>query len=256
MGSAACLSTWQRSLASLELSIQGGGRHVENDDVKFMDNKEDDVRRVPAFDGRLDAYKDYRKRALIYFNSLEDNKQSLATPRLIASLTGPAFECFRERDPANFRHEGGVAQLLAVLDERFQFTPEQELSDKLEDLLFRIRCQKGEETTSFTTRFETAVAKVEELLTEEQRAERRRQMDIQRSEYRRASLDYMVARRQHEAATAAQAEGAEQPPAPVPPTPPRELPQVQPFHFPEVVKSFIFLSFRPGLRYCVRLVVP
>ena len=134
-----------------------------------------------------------------------------------------------------------MAQLLAVLDERFQFTPEQELSDKLEDLLFRLRRRRGEESTSFVTRFETSLGKVEDLITEEQRAERRRQADLQRSEYRRASLDYMVARRQHELTVAGLATGQEPPAEPIAPAPPADLPQLQPFRFPEVVKGCIFL---------------
>ncbi|CAE6968863.1 ABCA1 [Symbiodinium natans] len=244
LGSAVCQSTWQRGSedALLEPSIQGGTQHDESFDYATMDiNKDDDKRGVPQFSGKLDEYRDYRKRALLYFNSLEDSKQNLAAPRLISSLSGAAFECFRERDPAEFRTDRGVAQLLAILDERFQFTPEQELSDKLEDLLFRLRRRRGEESTSFVTRFETALAKVEELITEEQRVERRRQGDLMRSEFRRASLDFIVAQQQHQATVAALPEGAEAPAEPLAPTPPRELPQVQTFRFPEVVKGFIFL---------------
>ena len=204
LGCAARQSTWQRSLrsASLELSIQGGcQRHRTTRSFKDMEYKEDESKRVPAFDGKLDAYRNYRKRALIYFNSLEDNKQSLAAPRLIASMTGPAFEVFREKDPADFRNDRGVLQLLAILDERFNFSPEQELSDRLEELFFRLRRRKGEETTAFTTRFEVILAKTEELISEEHRLERRRQMEQQKAEYRRASLDFMVLRQQHEAAS-------------------------------------------------------
>ena len=244
LGSAVCQLTWQRSFglaASLEPSIQGGIQHDVNYEYESMDSNKDDEKRVPQFSGKLDEYRDYRKRALLYFNGLEDSKQNLAAPRLIANLGGAAFECFRERDPAEFRNTRGVAQLLAVLDERFQFTPEQELSDKLEDLLFRLRRRRGEESTSFVTRFETSLAKVEELITEEQRAERRRQADLQRSEYRRASLDYMVARRQHELTVAGLATGQEPPAEPIAPAPPADLPQLQPFRFPEVVKGFIFL---------------
>ncbi|OLQ11048.1 hypothetical protein AK812_SmicGene5122 [Symbiodinium microadriaticum] len=220
---------------------EGGIQHDVNYEYESMDSNKDDEKRVPQFSGKLDEYRDYRKRALLYFNGLEDSKQNLAAPRLIANLGGAAFECFRERDPAEFRNTRGVAQLLAVLDERFQFTPEQELSDKLEDLLFRLRRRRGEESTSFVTRFETSLAKVEELITEEQRAERRRQADLQRSEYRRASLDYMVARRQHELTVAGLATGQEPPAEPIAPAPPADLPQLQPFRFPEVVKGFIFL---------------
>ena len=197
--------TWQRGLSAAtrsccsavrELLIQGGvWRHRPSRTFVNMETKEDNPKAVPAFDGKLDNYRDYRKRALIYFNSLEDHKQSLAAPRLIASLGGSAFECLRERDPADFRNQRGVMQLLAVLDERFQFSPEQELSDKLEDLFFRLRRRRGEETTSFTTRFETMLAKTEELITDEHRQERRRQTEAQRAEYRRTSLDFVVARR-------------------------------------------------------------
>ena len=242
------LSTWQRSLGSARAAsakcrtIQGDRGRPHVDFVHSnMDNKEDESKRVPTFDGKLDHYRDYRKRALLYFNGLEDSKQSLAGPRLISNLSGPAFECFRERDPAEYRNHNGVVRMLAVLDERFQFTPEQELSDKLEDLLFRLRRRRGEETTSFTTRFETLLAKTEDLISEEHRSERRKQQDALRAEYRRQSLDYMVARQQHQAQVAALGEGEAPPPEPVAPAPPSELPAIQPFRFPETMKGFLYL---------------
>ena len=131
----ACQLTWQRSrFAPSEPKIQGGR---QQDDVNFdiMDHMDDD-KRVPSFDGRLDQYRNYRKRALLYYHGLEDSKQSLAAPRLIANLSGSAFECFREKDPGAYRNDTGVINMLAVLDARFQFTPEQELSDWLENLLY------------------------------------------------------------------------------------------------------------------------
>ena len=238
------LPTWQRSLSSAKsLLIQGSGRwhRFENDTRVIMETKEDESKRVPVFDGKLDQYRDYRKRALLYLNGLEDNKQSLAAPRLISNLTGPAFECFRERDPANFRNDNGVLQMLAVLDERYQFTPEQELSDKLEDLFFRLRRRRGEETTSFTTRFETLLSKTEDLISEEQKVERRKQQDLLKAEFRRQSLDYMVSRQQHDAQVAALGEGEVPPPEPVAPSPPQEIPVPPAFRFPEAMKGFLYL---------------
>ena len=186
----AVLSTLQRSrFAPRELSsIQGNRRRQWNYHDYDMAEKDNEDKRVPCFDGRLDQYRDYRKRALLYYHGLEDSKQSLAAPRLIANLSGSAFECFREKDPGTYRNDSGVSSVLAVLDSRFQFTPEQELSDWLENLLYRMRRRRGEETTAFTTRFETTVAKVEDLISSEQRLERRRQ-DQQRAEFRRQSLD-------------------------------------------------------------------
>ena len=167
-------STWQRSRSAFK--IQGDWQQK---DILFMnmETKEDD-KRVPNFAGRLDLYRDYRKRALLYFHGLEDSKQTLAAPRLIANLSGSAFECFREKDPGAFRNASGVISMLAVLDSRFQFTPEQELSDWMENLLCRMRRKRGEETTAYTTRFETTLAKVEDLITAELRLERRRQQDF------------------------------------------------------------------------------
>ena len=194
----ACCLTWQRG-RSFDWLIQGTARRCRDIFYKHMDSKDDESsKRVPAFDGRLDAYRDFRKRALLYYYGLEDGKQILAGPRLIANLSGSAFEVFRERDPGDFRHENGLQQVLNLLDARFQFTPEQELSDNLENALYRIRRKKGEETTSFTTRFETVLAKVEELITEEVRQERQRQIDVARTEYRRRSLDFMVALSGHQ----------------------------------------------------------
>ena len=239
------LSTWQRSLScseSVALVIQGAAccLGVNEFHFKAMDSKDDD-KKIPSFDGKLDAYREYRRRALLYYHGLEDSKQSLAAPRLIAALTGPAFECFRERDPGNFRNTGGVQSMLDILDARFQYTPEQELSEWMEILMYRLRRHQGEETTSFTTRFETTLLKVEELVTEEMKLERRRQQDLLRMDYRRQSLDYVVAQQQHQAVLAGLAEGQPAPTAPVPPMPPTELPQVDAFHLPEVLKGFLYL---------------
>ena len=239
-------STWQRSpgFASLgaAFSIQGGARqHTSTSRDMTMENKIDDSKVVPSFDGKLDQCRDYRKRALLYFNGLEDGKQILAGPRLISNLSGPAFECFRERDPSDFRNPRGVLQLLSILDDRFQFSPEQDLSDRLEELFFRLRRRRGEETTSFSTRFETLMAKTEALITEEQRADRKKQQDLQRAEYRRQSLDYIVSKQEHDALIATLADGADRPEAPRPPAPPPDLPTIQPFTFPETLKGFLFL---------------
>ena len=243
-GTARLLSTWQRSLCSsfIACGIQGAACrvHTVNNDDKIMDSKDDD-RKVPSFDGRLDGYRDYRRRALLYFHGLEDTKQSLAAPRLIAALTGSAFECFRERDPGDFRNTGGVKTMLDILDARFQYTPEQELSEWMENLLYKLRRQQGEETTAFTTRFETTLSKTEDLITEELRLERRRRQDQARAEYRRQSLDYMVARQQHQVAAAVLPEGQTPPPGPEPPVPPSDPPQVAPFRLPEVLKGFLYL---------------
>eukprot|EP00439_Symbiodinium_sp_Y106_P023343 s4218_g2.t2 len=156
-------------------------------------------------------------------------------------LESPAFECFRERDPSDFRNPRGVLQLLSILDDRFQFSPEQDLSDRLEELFFRLRRRRGEETTSFSTRLETLMAKTEALITEEQRAERKKQQDLQRAEYRRQSLDYIVSKQEHDALIATLADGADRPEAPRPPAPPPDLPTIQPFTFPETMKGFLFL---------------
>ena len=233
----ASLSTWQRSRSAVK--IQGDWQQK---DTLFLDmeTKEDD-KRVPSFDGRLDQYRDYRKRALLYFHGLEDSKQTLAAPRLIANLSGSAFECFREKDPGAFRNASGVINMLAILDSRFQFTPEQELSDWMENLLYKMRRKRGEETTAYTTRFETTLAKVEDLITTELKLERRRQHDFQRAEFRRASLDYMVALQAHQAAVASLPEGATPPEPPVGPAAPEEPPAVEHFQFPEVIKGFLYL---------------
>ena len=244
-GTAYLPSTWQRSLvcsSRFALTIQGAVCCLGLVEIhaKDMDTKEDD-RRIPTFDGKLDSYRDYRRRALLYFHGLEDPKQSLAAPRLIASLAGPAFECFRERNPGDFRNTGGVQSMLDILDARFQYTPEQELSEWMETLMYRLRRHQGEETTSFTTRFETTLLKVEELVTEEMKLERRRQQDLIRMEYRRQSLDYVVAQQQHQATIAGLPEGQTAPAGPVPPSPPIELPSVEAFHMPEVLKGFLYL---------------
>ena len=243
VGRALPVLTWQRSLLeALGASIQGTGcfspiHIIQN---KNMD-KDDDQRKVPAFDGKLDSYREYRRRAWLYYYGLEDSKQGLAAPRLIANLSGSAFEAFRERDPGEFRNDQGVQRMLAILDARFQYTPEQEMSEWLETLFFKLRRHQGEETTAFTARFETTLAKAEELVTEELRQDRRRRADLQKAEFRRQSLDYMVRLQQHHSETATTPQGETAPAAPVPPTPPLELPAVEPFRFPEVMKGFLFL---------------
>ncbi|CAE7766960.1 GIP [Symbiodinium sp. CCMP2592] len=243
-GTTLLLSTWQRSLVLFctSLLIQGAAYQFRfvNDSFEAMETKDDD-KKIPTFDGRLDTYREYRRRALFYYHGLEDSKQSLAAPRLISVLSGSAFECFRERDPGDFRNTGGVKAMLDILDARYQYTPEQELSEWLETLLYKLRRQQGEETTAFTTRFETTVAKAEELMTEELKLERRRHQDMIRAEYRRQSLDFIVAQQAHQAALAGLGDGQDPPPAPVPPTPPSEQAPVVPFRMPEVMKGFLYL---------------
>ena len=139
-------------------------------------------------------------RVLLYFHGLEDAKQSLAAPRLISALSGSAFECFPERDPGDFRHNCGVKSMLDILDARYQYSPEQELSE-------------WQETTAFATRYESTKLKVEELVTQELKLERSRVQEASTSQAQAPQLG------RHQATVAALPDGAEHPPAPVLPPP-------------------------------------
>ena len=85
------------------------------------------------------------------------------------------------------------------------------------------------------------VHKLEDLITEELRLERRKAMEAARAEYRRSSLDYLVARQQHEMLVAGLGDGEQAPAAPVAPTAPVDPPETPRFEFPEVVKGFLYL---------------
>ena len=110
----------------------------------------------------------------------------------------------------------------------------------MENLLYRLRQNRGEESTAYTTRFESALSKVEELITAEQRAESRRHAELARAECRRQSLDFIVALQSHNDAIAAMPEGAEAPAAPIAPVPPAAA-EVRLFTLPEVRKGFLYL---------------
>ena len=98
--SVACLSTWQRGSGCSAKSgaIQAGRRrHAVNHTFLDMESTDDDLKRVPTFDGRLDQCPDYRKRALLYLNSLEDSRQVLAGHALSAIFLDQRLKSFAGR---------------------------------------------------------------------------------------------------------------------------------------------------------------
>ena len=75
---------------------------------------------IPVYDGSSELYIPYRRAALNYVETLEWRKRSLAGPRLLTALEGPARVATQHQEPGWISHERGAQQLLDFLKGRVQ----------------------------------------------------------------------------------------------------------------------------------------
>ena len=98
-------------------------------------NKESDY---PEFDGDPARYRAYRVAVRWLEASVRAEHQHLVAPALVRKLKGVAVELFRDKDPSDFRCAEGVTNLLEILDVHYNYLPETELQDAIEDDMGRL----------------------------------------------------------------------------------------------------------------------
>ena len=123
---------------------------------------------VPPFWGQTgEKYKAWRARVVWAAAATADAKQNLIAPQIIQGFSGDPEELFRDKDPAEFRHDKGLDKLLSILDARYGDYAEIELCSHVITFFYKTRRSQGETATSFASRFRTALQKLERLVTKE-----------------------------------------------------------------------------------------
>ena len=146
-----------------------------------MDSK--DPFRDISFDGRPANYREFRRKVILSVAALEDKVQHLAGPKLLSRLTGEAWRCTEHLSIAELRTQQGWLRVLECLDKHYKHLPEVELHESIDDFLFHLKRKPHEGATAFASRFKTALARLENLISAERdaaRAKRRKKEDPKR----------------------------------------------------------------------------
>ena len=98
---------------------------------------------VPAWNGELDTYEEYRAQLTFYIDGPERAKRNLCGPRLACRLTGRAAAAVRGNRPGWLSDREGGDQLLAHLYGKLCQEPLPDLGWHMEELFVRCRRGKG-----------------------------------------------------------------------------------------------------------------
>eukprot|EP00435_Cladocopium_sp_Y103_P025552 s3203_g6.t1 len=123
-----------------------------------------------SFDGRPGNYREFRRKVILSVAALEDKVQHLAGPKLISRLTGEAWRCTEHLSIADLRSKNGWLKVLECLDRNYKHLPEVELHESIDEFLFRLKRKPHEGATAFASRFKTALARLENLISAEREA--------------------------------------------------------------------------------------
>lgn len=131
----------------------------------MLDSK--DLFKDITFDGKPGGYREFRRKVILSVASLEYKSQHLAGPKLLARLTGEAWRCTEHLPISQVRTVKGWIRVLECLDRHYQYLPEVELHDAIDDFLFRLSRRQHEGATAFSSRFKSQLARLEVLIAQE-----------------------------------------------------------------------------------------
>ena len=123
-----------------------------------------------SFDGRPGNYREFRRKVILSVAALEDKVQHLAGPKLLSRLTGEAWRCTEHLSIAELRSNNGWLRVLECLDRNYKHLPEVELHESIDEFLFHLKRKPHEGATAFASRFKTALARLENLISAEREA--------------------------------------------------------------------------------------
>lgn len=129
-----------------------------------MSNHESESRTIPTWNGDRDNFHEYRLKAELYAESLSWRDQGRAGPSLARSLTGTAWEAFKEVDAIQrqkLKGTDGVQLLLSFLEKTILDLPIPEGGRLLKDYLFGTKRTSGESMKVYSSRHRTVLARLE-----------------------------------------------------------------------------------------------
>lgn len=121
---------------------------------------------VPIYDGSSELYIPYRRAALNYVETLEWRKRSLAGPRLLTALEGPARVATQHQEPGWISHERGAQQLLDFLKGRVQAPTLAEAGKTISKFFYQVKRRRGESMNAWIVRHDEALYEARRTLAE------------------------------------------------------------------------------------------
>lgn len=121
---------------------------------------------IPIYDGSSELYIPYRRAALNYVETLEWRKRSLAGPRLLTALEGPARVATQHQEPGWISHERGAQQLLDFLKGRVQAPTLAEAGKTISKFFYQVKRRRGESMNAWIVRHDEALYEARRTLAE------------------------------------------------------------------------------------------
>ena len=131
-----------------------------------MEGSKDSLRDL-SFDGKPSGYREFRRKLILGVASLEDKQRHLAGPRVLAKLSGEVWKATEHLSVAEIRSVDGWIKVVNTLDKHYKYLPETELHEAIDEFLFGLKRRNGEGATAFTSRFRTALSRLENLISQE-----------------------------------------------------------------------------------------
>ncbi|CAE7713156.1 unnamed protein product [Symbiodinium sp. CCMP2456] len=121
---------------------------------------------VPIYDGTPEMFVPYRRAALIYVETVEWKKRSLAGPRLQAALEGAARMVVEHKAPGWISHVNGASQLLECLKQQVRSPTLAEAGRTMSRFFYGIKRRRGEGMAAWIVRHDEALLEAKRTLAE------------------------------------------------------------------------------------------
>ena len=121
-------------------------------------------RGVPTFNGEMSKYKEYRRRARLYLAKKKiEQKLEEAGVNLLSGLSGLAWDCCENIDPAELGTPAEVDKLFQLMDTQFRYDERVEAPTEFESLFEKTWRVKDQTLISFCSMMEQKLRKIAEL---------------------------------------------------------------------------------------------
>ena len=108
---------------------------------------------APSWDGKATLFKEYRRRVHLYTRTTQAAPWQQG-PRLLEKLSGEAWDhCETLGDPETLEHAGGVQELLAHLERRFEVVETRRVGRTLDEFMYSFTRPRGMEIQEYDSLF-------------------------------------------------------------------------------------------------------
>ena len=121
-------------------------------------------RGVPTFNGEMEGYREYRRRAMLYMVKMKaEKKEQVAGVNLLTGLSGKAWQVVESIDPTKLVEASETEKMMQILDASFQYDERTQLPRELENFFTKLSRDRNETILTFSTRFQRSLNRLVEL---------------------------------------------------------------------------------------------